>query len=407
MEHNVRIVQVNLLPFQYGIEGPNIYAYLRLGVDPCLKTADELYQEYVEAAFREAETPMRRFFAKAELAANLYRNNSAFLWKRDRDVLRHISIAYTPGMINAMEEDLQRAEQAAVQPKVKNRLSTVRGEFDVLRHVVDVIYSWYNYENKKDAASYAQVLDAVDARNRQLEEMIARKRTPYNPTYISKKGFGWGVDRFAPFNWDTAKMRQQGVVDIKEKSMSAVFAETALTLDAPAWKNVEAQRLGKPRGSDAELHADTSFQVMYNKDNLYIRVSGAQDPSRMQFESRGRDAEIWLAESVVINLSPKDDKSQYYYLTYEPADNSFADAEHGVITDAYDPRYGWNDWRWNGDWQYENKLDPEKGTWESMATIPFRTLKTDMPAAGTIWGFNIFRVHFYPETNGKPQREIA
>jgi hypothetical protein len=187
--------------------------------------------------------------------------------------------------------------------------------------------------------------------------------------------------------------------------MKSAFTETVPTLDAQVWKKAEIQKMGKIRGSVAELHADTSFQMLYDKDNLYIKVSGAQEPSLMKFESRGRDAEIWLAESIVINLSPIADKSQYYYLTYEPADNSYADAEHGFITDTYDPRYGWNDWTWNGDWKYSNKLDSKNGKWESMATIPFKSLKIGAPKAGTMWYFNIGRVHFYPVADGKTGRE--
>jgi hypothetical protein len=189
--------------------------------------------------------------------------------------------------------------------------------------------------------------------------------------------------------------------------MKAVFANTVPALDSQVWEKAENQKMDKVRGSKEELHADTSFQILYDKDNLYIKATGTQEPSLMKFESRGRDAEIWLAESIVINLSPKADKSQYYYLTYEPAENSFADAEHGFITDTYDPRYGWNDWTWNGDWKYSNKLDSRNGKWESMATIPFKTLKGGSPKPGTMWYFNIGRVHFYPKADGKPGRESS
>ena len=168
--------------------------------------------------------------------------------------------------------------------------------------------------------------------------------------------------------------------------------------------------MGKQRDVNAELHADTSFQVLYDKDNLYIKVTGSQEPSLMKFESRGRDDELALAEGVVINLSPKADKSQYYYLVYEPADNSFQDATHGFVTDTLDPRFGWNDWTWNGDWTYSNKLDPEKGKWESMATIPFKTLKAETPKPGSMWYFNMARIHFYPAKDakdGKKEREFS
>ena len=300
----------------------------------------------------------------------------------------------------------ERAEKTATQPKVKNRIATVRGEFDFLKHVVNVIYSWHNYQNRKDQPSLNQLLDSVDARNKHLDELVSKKGTPYNPAGSTKEYFNpRNILSRSPFNWDVAKMRKEGDTSLKEKNMKAAFTETAPKLDSQAWQKAEVQKMGKALGSDAELHADTSFHILYDKENLYIKVSGNQAPSLMKFESRGRDAEIWLAESIVVNLSPIADKSQYYYLTYEPADKSYADAEHGFITDTYDPRYGWNDWTWNGDWKYSNKLDSANGKWESMTTIPFKTLKASAPKAGTMWYFNIGRVHFYSGAEGKTERE--
>ena len=403
-EKNVRVVQVNGKPFVDGLEGPNIYVYLRLGIDPERKNADELFREYLEASFREAETPMRRFFTKLQNAAMLHRLNEAYLAKTGANSIRRLGIVYTPELMNSLEEDLSRAEKTATQQKVKNRIATIRGEFDFLKHIVDVIYCWHNYQNRKDQPSMNQLLDAIDARNKHLDELISKKGTPYNPTRFGKEFFNSTVD-LAPFNWNVEKMRKESIAMLKEKNMKAAFTDTVPALDSQVWGKAEVQKMDKVRGSDAELHAVTSFQILYDKDNLYIKVSGTQEPSLMKFESRGRDAEIWLSESIVINLSPIADKGQYYYLTYEPVENSYADAEHGFITDNYDPRYGWNDWTWNGDWKYSNKLDSANGKWESMATIPFKTLKTGTPKTGTIWFFNIGRVHFYPGTEGKAERE--
>ena len=76
--NNVRMVQVNGRPMsgQWGLEGPNIYAYVRLGIDPFSKTADELFNEYLQAAFRESENPMRRFFMSLQKRCLLYTSPS-------------------------------------------------------------------------------------------------------------------------------------------------------------------------------------------------------------------------------------------------------------------------------------------------------------------------------------------
>ncbi len=401
VEKNARISQMNGLPFQYGLEGPNIYVYLRLGVDPADKTAPELYNEYLEAAFREAETPMRRFFNRLQNAVALWMVNKEFILTHGRDTMQILSMIYTPGLMNALEEDLTRAEKTAQNQKVKERLLTVRGEFDYLKHIVNVLYAYHNYNLQSNDASFRYLLDSVEARNKHIDEFMARRGTSYNPSYLEHRHFQWcGTNQLnkAPFNWDVEKMRQEGTTGLKDKTMKAVPAKTVPKLDSPEWERVEAQKLDKVRGANEELRAETTFKILYDKENLYIRVSGTQEPERMNFKSRGRDAEIWLAESIVINISPKADKSQYYYFTYEPVANSYADAEHGFITDTFDPRYGWNDWNWNGEWRYKNKLDAKNGRWESMAIIPFKTIKAEAPKSGTVWNFNIGRVHFYGNT---------
>ncbi len=113
------------------------------------------------------------------------------------------------------------------------------------------------------------------------------------------------------------------------------------------------------------------------------------------FHPRGRDAELWLQECVNILLAPEGDRSQYYYLTYEPVANSFIDANHGYITDPLHPSFGWNDQTWDGDWTYVNQLEPEENRWLSMAIIPFATLNAPSPRSGDVWPANFGRVHYH------------
>src|SRR5262249_44239600 len=70
------------------------------------------------------------------------------------------------------------------------------------------------------------------------------------------------------------------------------------------------------------------------------------------------------------------------------------EAEHGFIIDPLHPRYGWNDESWNGAWTFETQLVPAKNRWESMAVIPFETLRTKPPKPGDTWYLNVSRVHF-------------
>lgn len=404
VKYNVRIVQVNGLPYQYGLEGPNVYVYLRLGVDPHYKNAQELFQEYLEAAFFEAETPMRRFFTKLQNSTAYYLLNRGRLLKMGRDPIKTFTVMYTPDQIRAMEEDLSNAEKIARSPGVKNRIATVRGEFDFLKNIVNVVYRWHDFNNRKDQESFTLLLDALEARNRQIDDLTARRGTPYNPQSVlnaaTLKNNGRMLD-IPPFNWNVAEMRERGLATLSGKTMKAVRTAKVPNLNSSEWDQIPAERLQAESGSRNELVSETGFRILYDAENLYIFVTGTPVPGKEQMKSRGRDAEIWLQESIVFQISPKMDKSQYYYFAYEPVGKSFADAEHGFITDTYDPRFGWNDWTWNGSWKYENKF--ENGIWKSMAVIPWKALKAAPPKKGDIWYFNLGRVHF--KADGK--RELS
>ncbi|OYW70636.1 MAG: hypothetical protein B7Z37_30155 [Verrucomicrobia bacterium 12-59-8] len=147
--------------------------------------------------------------------------------------------------------------------------------------------------------------------------------------------------------------------------------------------------------------------MLCDDKNLYVRVSGAQPADKMNFAPRGHDAELWLQESIVINVSPIADRARYFYFAYEPEATSFNEAEHGFIADYVHPRYGWNDESWNAAWSFETKLVPAKNRWESMAIIPFETLRTKAPKSGDTWYVNVGRVHFLDAAGKKASREFS
>ncbi len=401
--NNVRISQVNGLPFQYGLEGPTIYVYLRLGVDPDYKNASELYKEYLEAAFGPAEVPMRRFFTKLHHSTEIFQQNRNLLFKMGRDPIKMYTMMYTPDQLRSMEADLANAEKNASDPGVRNRIETVRGEFDYLKDIVSVVYRWHDFNSTREPASMTRLLDALELRDRSLAKLEAKRETPYNPTFLradARKTNGRWL-AIPPFNWNIAEMRKNGMASLRVRSMKAYRTEGSPALNSPAWDKIPAETLAAESGDKTVLSSKTSFRILYDAENLYIRVEGSPVPGRDQRKARGRDQEIWLQESIVFQLSPKADRSQYFYFAYEPVPGSYADAEHGFILDTYDPRFGWNDWTWNGNWTYENKFGKE--LWTSMAVIPLKTVGAASPRKGDIWYFNLGRVHF----SGDKKREFS
>ena len=413
--NNVHVVQVNGRPKsgQWGLEGPNIYIYLRLGIDPFTKSADELFNEYLQAAIRESEAQMRRFFISFQKRVELLDILKEYSTKIDRDPIFKLGALYTPDLINAMEEDLAQAETNAQSPEVQMRLDIVRYEFDFLKHTVLVINAYRNHQAMNHAASLNQLLDAVDARNKFVAAVVngdGKYPKWKNPAFPQRKEQDLKytetyMDR-APFNWDTAKMRANPAqLSRQTKSLEIAKVSEPLTLDSPRWKSAEEHTLGPVEDAATALQAQTTFRVLCDDSHLYVRVSGEQPAAKMKFVARGRDAELWLQESIIVNVSPSGDRSRYFYFAYEPEPTSFNDAEHGFITDVLHPRYGWNDESWNAKWTFETKLLPDKNRWESMAVIPFETLRTTAPKKGDMWYLNVGRVHFTDSAEKKDQRE--
>jgi len=413
--NNVHMVQVNGSPMsgQWGLEGPNIYAYVRLGIDPFSKTADELFNEYLQASFRECENPMRRFFLNLQKRAELWGVIALYAYQSGRDPLFALGTLYPPDVVNALEEDLSNAEKNVVLPEVKRRLDIVRYEFNFLKHLALVIHAYRNHQAMNDAHSLNQLLDAVDARNAFVAGVVngdAKYTKRKNPAYLyldetGVKYAGRYLDR-APFNWDIAKMRANPAqLTQQNKSLEIAKVSAPLTLESPLWANAEEHTLGAVEASAPPLQAQTTFRVLCDDSHLYVRVSGEQPAAKMKFVARGRDAELWLQESIIVNVSPFADRSRYFYFAYEPEPTSFNDAEHGFITDFLHPRYGWNDESWNGNWTFETKLLPDKNRWESMAVIPFETLRVTAPKKGDMWYLNVGRVHFIDGLDKKDQRE--
>ena len=414
--HNVRFITLDAPPLiDWGLEGPNFYVYMRLGIDPYGKSALELFDEYLQASFQGCENKMRRFFTTLQKRVEVGLKSPGITSPSvGGEPHFFFGTLYTPDLINSLEDDLASAEKTAVLPRVKKRLDFVRYEFDYLKHIALVISAYRNYQAMNDLHSFNQLLDAVDARNQFISKVVngdekyAKGKNPsYGSLAESQIKYSSGLNR-EPFNWDTAKLRAAPERMLqKAKPLDVAMTDVVPTLDSPAWDKVAAQKLIPVDVAVTNLHADTTFKVLYDKKNLYVRVSGEQPADKMTFVKRGRDAELWLQESIVINVSPTDDKSCYYYLTYEPEPSSFNDAAHGFIKDTTSPRYGWNDENWNGQWTFETLLVPDKNRWESMAVIPFETLKASAPKTGDAWCFNIGRVHFVDTEKKKDDREVS
>ena len=261
---------------------------------------------------------MRRFFIGFQKRVALLEILREYTSKMDRDPIFTLGTLYTPDLINTMEEDLAQAEKNARLPEVKMRLDIVRYEFDFLKHTVLVINAYRNHQAMNHAASLNQLLDAVDARNKFVAAVVngdGKYPKWKNPAFSQRKEHDLKyaetyMDR-APFNWDIAKMRANPAqLSQENKSLEIAKVSAPLTLDSPLWKSAEEHTLGPVEASATALQTQTTFSVLCDDSHLYVRVSGEQPAAKMKFVARGRDAELWLQESIIVNVSPFADRCQ-------------------------------------------------------------------------------------------------
>lgn len=406
VKYNVRILNIDTNPMYAGVthlDGPAIYAYYRMAIDPHLKTPQELFEEYIEASYLEVAGIMRKFFETVQMRVDARRKFAHYMNGAPVgcDAAFVMGAFWPVDFVLELDRVLQQAEKSAATPRVQTRLERLRSSFDHIRHIAIVIQEHRNFAMERSTASFERLLAALEARNAHAAQ-IAGKYEAHRKRLILSNG---ALDR-APFNWDLEKVRREGIEGLKERELEVSRATSKPTIDSPLWDEVpptpfvESQRWAK-----GGLRTSTTFKLLYDDNSIYVQTHGTLPAELMNFVYRGRDAELFRQECIVVNLSPDFDKSRYYYFTYEPVEGSFNDAQHGFIRDQTHPRFGWNDEAWNGDWSYTFKLLPESNEWITQAEFPFKTLGTTTPPPGSEWYANFGRVHGYPDEKGKSVNE--
>lgn len=413
VDNDVRLIQINGKPTVYGIEGANIYALGRMLNNPAEKPIEEHFKDYIDASYQEAAGPMQSFYRKLHQRLMFMPQAERYARYINRNPLLLFSTLYTPDFLASLDEQLNSAEKKARSQGVKDRLAATRLEFEYLKQMADTITWYHAWLTEPTPANHTRVLDAVDARNQWITSLandrgrVGREQPSFNyiPMGVLKSnGRFFNVE---PFNWDVALRRQMGDVATPQETRTIIAPQASkpVTIDSDAWKSAPVQPLSTTAHNKHQpLKQETTFQVLYDQKHVYIRVQAGLLAEDMTFDTRGRDPELWLQESINIQLSTTGDKSQYYYLSYDPVPDSFSDAQHGFITDPLHPQFGWNDDTWNGQWSYVNHLDKAANKWVSMVTIPHQTLGANAPRKGESWLLNVARIHY---SNQKKDREIA
>jgi len=395
----------------FGLEGPVYYTMGRMYDDPENLFAKDLVPEFIEAAFGESAWHMKQFYGQLYHSITLYSDylgtrSPAWTYypiegrrrKMVSDPFQLLAFLYPPPLLTALEEQLTQASQKAKSDKVKARLAIVRREFDYLKSLAKVVHLYQAYQVQPDLGSRDRLLDAIDARNAEL----AGYWNDRNRALPVSEGWSWvmfppgghdynhlrlAYNRYQePFenscmNWDTTAMRAAPLPGAKRLNVKIV--KNALNLDSPEWQSAEKHAFVALAGAATDLTMKTHFKVLANSDGIHVRVEN-------QFPG---NEEIAESEKLDVFLAPVPGKEIVYRFRVGPGPETKEDAASGFISDAMDPRHGRFDPDWNGEWTAESRVDQKSGSWTALISIPFATLGTEVPEAGSFWRANAGRVH--------------
>lgn len=219
----------------FGLEGPVYYIYGRLYEDPEHLSARALLEEFCAAAFGSASVPMRRFYARLYERLAPYSDQIGIGcpdWtytdvegrprKYLEDGFQMLGFLYSADVLNALNEDLRCAEQAADSAKVRRRLTLVRKEYEHLRDIASVVHLANAYLLSPDPGARGRLCDALDARNARIDacydargrmrpiegwpEMTPFRGVPRAHLALQQDQY---LSRFSasPLNWDVKALR--------------------------------------------------------------------------------------------------------------------------------------------------------------------------------------------------------
>ncbi len=388
-----------------GMEGPAYYVYGKALENPEKANYATLTEDYCRNAYLESAAPMRAFFEAAYPRLDAYSEleTKSKLPLNPRVVLAFI---YSPDILNIMSNNLKRAKNMAVNPKVKIRIALVEKEFEYVKNMASIIHLYNAYCLNMNQQNFDQLATEIDKRNTMINSFFDEKgKMRQIPGWSDIKFLGNNTKFYvalnssmsgplgAPFNWNTQLLRKNHMLPGSgTKAMKITMTQEAVpmngNLEQGAWKNAETQELGEIQLGSLSLK--TKFKALYDNENLYFGIA-AELPDTKKYTACGHDGPCWQQECLEIFIDPFGSREKYYHFIFNPVENSYYDEAFGFISDPIDPRFGKSDVSWNGKWEYKNFFS--NGTWTALVKIPFSALDVKTPAKGNNWCMNIGREH--------------
>jgi Domain of unknown function (DUF4838)/Carbohydrate family 9 binding domain-like len=403
--------------YPWGLGGPGYYAFFKSLHDPEVDPV-AMRAEYVGVAFGKAAAPMQNFFAALD------ERMDQFWWLFRADPYNSPSsrlagkggafsvMFYPPSMLRELDTSLARAQEQALDERVKARLKLVALEYEYLKAHALVHHFYRTYRLAPSKVTLDMLKRRVDAFYRTRTRIWPDgKATKIDGLPSPFAGIVYKVHRSVakgpPFNWDFDLLRKKGVlpgVGMKRTEARRIKrVKLDGRLDDRAWQGIPFVEIGEIAMGKAP--SETHFKVAYDKANLYVAFRGGlTSPTVLDgLKPVGRDGTAWRQENMELVVDPLGTRRMYYHFIINPVPKSTLDRRFGYHQEPDHPLYQKFEWNWNGDWAYVAHIDKAKAQWAAEMRIPFKTLQVDPPGAGDVWTMNVGRTQ-YPEGSGNSRK---
>ena len=381
-----------------GLEAPVTYIYGRL-LDDVSLNPNLLLADYCTAAFgRDAGPFMNNFFSIMHKYLETYPENAYFTDDDPRLVRTPAAMIrnhYPAAAVRKMEEFLSAAEKSVSSPKQKMRLKDVRLHFNYMKSVVKAFDAYSLYQLAPDRSIFQIICEALREREQAIDA-IFRSDIPAlwksrDNRQIWLAGGTLSGKLGAPFTWNYREMEKSGVLPgVQTKMAKAFFLPRKPALDDLLWNKIPAYELEKVTGGKAGLKS--SFQLGWTASDLYMRFT-LQTPelAKKQFVSVGKGHYIGT-ECLDVQINPTALPERYFQFIFSPAPDSFLQGNMNIGRFGADPQWNILDRSWDGKWQYEFKLYPDRDQWTALLRIPVSSLAGFEMGKGRSFTMNIGRV---------------
>ncbi|MFA7173329.1 MAG: DUF4838 domain-containing protein [Kiritimatiellia bacterium] len=414
-----------------GLQAPSYYIYGRIMDDP---SADwqEIYNEFIIAAFAEVAPTMSTFFDLQDKQLALFSDHLAFSMPLRNLARQRVSghsnkwyflTVYTPEYILKADNELTKAERDAKSPDVKARLHLIRIEFDYLRGLAKILMLQDAWQIHPTQATLGVLIDALDSWRGYLKTLADEtalknldamtgpipfkplddwpEMRPFATEYYQKERDGdyyraallkrfyqqtWYTTSLA---WDTAAIRDGILTNSPE--IKVLTAMEAPAIESKTWESAPKAMLLRSSDGMPVVDTPTVLQVQHDTKNLYVRIHIKNPSVYLPHTSAPKTEEdVLKRHRVELSIQPEDN-GPIYHLAVNPIDNARYDAiiKPRAKTDA----------SWKGDWTSLYQGGETKGwlqnqhslEWTVWFEIPFATLDAEPPKSGDVWRFNASR----------------